>query len=112
MIWFFSAVAIFVVLVLLAWRFTSIEFVSHARQLFKAWSVWLAGLGSIMSAYLQSFPSVMVDAWNALPSDVKSIIPQNYLGLIAAFMVAMGVVAQFVRQKKITEEANRDRTNS
>lgn len=112
MIWFLVGVAVMICVVLLAWRFTSVEFVAHARLLFKAWSVWLAGIGSVMSAYLQSFPSVMVDAWNALPSDVKSYIPQNYLGLIAAFMVAMGVVAQFVRQKKITEEASRDRINS
>lgn len=112
MIWFLSGVVVMICLVLLAWRLTSVEFVAHARLLFKAWSVWLAGIGSVMSAYLQSFPSVMVDAWNSLPSDVKSYIPQNYLGLIAAFMVAMGVVAQFVRQKKITEEASRDRINS
>ncbi len=34
----------------------------------------------------------------------KSILPHNYLGLIGAFMVAMGVIAQFVRQKTLLNE--------
>lgn len=90
--------------VILIRKYSSVEFVSHARLLFKAWSVWLASLGSILSAWAQSFPSAAVDAWSALPEDVKSLLPQNYLGLIGAFMVAMGVIAQFVRQKKLNEQ--------
>lgn len=112
MIWFLVGVAVMICLVLLAWRLTSVEFVSHARLLFKAWSVWLASIGSMLSAWVQSFPQAAIDAWNVLPPDIKSYLPQNYLGLIGAFMVAMGVIAQFIRQKKITEEANRDRANS
>lgn len=112
MIWFLVGVAVMICVVLLAWRFTSVEFVAHARLLFRAWSVWLASIGSILSAWAQSFPQAAIDGWNALPPDIKSYLPQNYLGLIGAFMVAMGVVAQFIRQKKITQEAQNARINS
>ena len=37
-------------------------------------------------------------------ADIKEILPHNYLGLIGAFMVAMGVLAQFVRQKNLVEQ--------
>lgn len=98
---FLVAVLTAVIIMLLLQRFTTLQFVSHARLLFKTWSVWLASLGSMLSAWAQSFPSAAVDAWNVLPEDVKSILPHNYLGLVGAFMVAMGVIAQFVRQKNL-----------
>ncbi|WP_442797891.1 DUF7940 domain-containing protein [Pantoea vagans] len=98
---FLVAVLTAIIILLLLQRFTTLQFVSHARLLFKTWSVWLASLGSMLSAWAQSFPSAAVDAWSVLPEDVKSILPHNYLGLVGAFMVAMGVIAQFVRQKNL-----------
>ncbi|SFN65098.1 hypothetical protein SAMN05428971_2140 [Candidatus Pantoea varia] len=98
---FLVAVLTAIIILLLLQRFTTLQFVSHARLLFKTWSVWLASLGSMLSAWAQSFPSAAVDAWTVLPEDVKSILPHNYLGLVGAFMVAMGVIAQFVRQKNL-----------
>ncbi|MCZ4059173.1 hypothetical protein O3W44_08915 [Pantoea sp. LMR881] len=101
---FLVAVLLVIIILLLLQRFTTLQFVSHARLLFKTWSVWLASLGSMICAWVQSFPSSALDAWNTLPEDVKSIIPHNYLGFVGAFMVAMGVIAQFVRQKNLLNE--------
>lgn len=78
-----------------------LQIVKHAKLLFKTWSVWLASIGSAIGAWVQSFPDSAMSAWTSLPVDVKSVIPQHYLGLIASFMVAMAVVAQFVRQKTL-----------
>lgn len=96
-------VLVAVVVVLLIRKYSSLEFVAHARLLFKAWSVWLASAGSALSAWVQSFPQSALDAWNMLPTDIKSFLPQNYLGMIGAFMVAMAVVSQFVRQRKLLD---------
>ncbi len=95
-----------VILLLLIRKYTSLEFVSYAKLLFKAWSVWLASLGSMLCAWAQSFPSAAIDAWSMLPQDIKDILPHNYLGLIGAFMVAMGVMAQFIRQNKLLKQKN------
>lgn len=101
--WLFFIIAVLsvIIVLLIMQRFTTLEFVAHARLLFRTWSVWLASLGSMLSAWVQSFPASALDAWNTLPEDVKAILPHNYLGLIGAFMVAMGVIAQFVRQKNL-----------
>ena len=89
------------------WRIShggKIERVAHAKLLFKTWSVWLASVGSVLGAWVQSFPDSAIYAWNGLPDDVKSFIPQHFLGLGAAFMVAMAVIAQFIRQKERVKE--------
>ncbi|CAX60180.1 MULTISPECIES: DUF7940 domain-containing protein [Erwiniaceae] len=78
-----------------------IELVSHTKLLFKTWSVWLASAGSAIGAWAQSFPDSAMNAWTALPEDVKTFMPQHYLGFVASFMVAMAVIAQFVRQKTL-----------
>ncbi|WP_370255995.1 hypothetical protein, partial [Erwinia sp. 198] len=81
-----------------------IQLVTHAKLLFKTWSVWLASAGSAMGAWVQSFPDSASSAWNGLPEDVKTVIPQHFLGFLASFMVAMAVIAQFIRQKKLAAE--------
>ncbi|WP_312240846.1 hypothetical protein [Pantoea sp.] len=101
---FIVLVLVVIIILLLLQRFTTLQFVSHARLLFKTWSVWLASLGSMLSAWVQSFPGDALNAWSSLPEDVKAYIPHNYLGMVGAFMVAMGVIAQFVRQKNLLQE--------
>ncbi|MTD25461.1 hypothetical protein GK011_00660 [Erwinia sp. J316] len=78
--------------------------VSHARLLFKTWSVWLASIGSMLSAWVQSFPDSALNAWGVLPEDIKSCLPHNFLAFIGAFMVAMAVIAQFIRQKNLCNQ--------
>lgn len=78
--------------------------VAHARLLFKTWSVWLASFGSALTAWVQSFPDAALNGWNVLPEDIKSYLPHNFLGMIGAFMVAMAVMAQFIRQKNLNKQ--------
>ncbi len=101
---FLTAVLSLFILLLLLQRFTTLEFVKHARLLFKTWSLWLTSFGSMLSAWVQSFPASALDAWKTLPPDIKAVLPHNYLGMIGAFMVAMGIMAQFVRQKKLADK--------
>ncbi|PLR20402.1 hypothetical protein PZBJ_20335 [Pantoea endophytica] len=106
LVWILIIFAMIIALLLIR-KYTSLEFVAHAKLLFKAWSVWLASLGSMLSAWVQSFPTAALDAWSSLPPDVKDMLPHNYLGMIGAFMVAMGVIAQFIRQNKLLASKER-----
>lgn len=101
---YLCSILLAIVLLMLISRHSRIEFVHHANLLFRTWSVWLASLGSALSAWVQSFPDAAMRAWQQLPPEVKAIIPQNYLGMIGAFMVAMAVIAQFVRQNSLAEQ--------
>lgn len=61
MVIFIIAVLTVIIILLLMQRFTTLQFVSHAKLLFKTWSVWLASLGSMLSAWFshsRRLPSV------------------------------------------------------
>lgn len=90
-----------VMLIMLAARMGWIEYVSFSRQLFRSWSVWLGSVGATLSALMQAFPDATLSAWKILPEDIKSLIPENSFGILAAFMIAMAVISQFIRQKKL-----------
>jgi len=101
---FILLVAMLALAVLLFVHCGKVVVVNHARLLFKTWSVWLASAGSALSAWVQSFPDSELSAWSTLPEDVKSWLPHNFLGMIGAFMVAMAVMAQFIRQKNLSKQ--------
>lgn len=94
-----------IVALLMAQRYARLEFVSHAKLLFKTWSVWLASFGAMLGAWIQSFPDAAIQAWALLPEDIKGYIPHDILGYISQCMVVIAVLAQFVRQSKLKDKA-------
>jgi len=111
MIWFLIAVAVIIVLALLARKFTPIEWVAHTRLLFKAWSVWLTSIGTIIGVWLASAPDNLVTIWAMLPPDMKQALPVNFAQYISYILIALGVVSQFIRQKNLKREADNVRHN-
>lgn len=101
---FICVMVVIVVAVLLIRKYTSVEFVSHARLLFRAWSVWLGGIGTALGVYLASAPDAIINAWNMLPPDLKSMLPVNIAQYVSYLLVALGIVAQFIRQKRLNEK--------
>ena len=103
MVWA-ACVAAVVVLVVVATRFTRLEFVAHARVLWKAWSVWLASTGTLIGVYLAASPNVIIDTWASLPQELKELLPVNFAQYLAYFMIALGIIARFIRQPDLTRE--------
>lgn len=101
---FICVVTVIVAAMLIIRRYTSVEFVSHARLLFRAWSVWLSGIGTALGVYLASAPDAIITAWNMLPPDLKSMLPVNIAQYVSYLLVALGIVAQFIRQKRLNEK--------
>lgn len=109
----FSGIVLLAVAVLLiAQKYTSLEFVGHAKLLFRAWSVWLASIGTALGAYVQSFPDAALHAWMILPPDIKGYLPPNILGFISQGMIVMAILSQFVRQPKLKDKADEMRESS
>ena len=98
-IWLAIIAAIVIAFILLQ-RYTKLEFVAHAKLLFKAWSVWLGTIG----ATLMAAPDYLLSAWSGLPDELKSLIPSTWLTYIGPTLVFLGVVSQFIRQRKLLQE--------
>lgn len=103
-IFFILGVLAFILIVLLIRKYTSVEFVSHARLLFKAWSVWLTTAGTFLGVWLASAPENLLMAWNMLPSDLKSSLPVNFAQYVSYSLIALGLISQFIRQKKLVAQ--------
>lgn len=103
-------VIIFLVIgaVLLIRKNTSLEFVGHAKLLFKAWSVWLSGVGTLLGVYLASAPDTLISVWRMLPDDMKAALPVNVAQYVSYLLIALGVISQFIRQKSLTAQAGKN----
>lgn len=101
---FLIIVACMITVLIAAGRYTSVEFVTHARLLFKTWSVWLASIGAALGAGFQAFPDAALHAWMILPPDIKSYLPPNILSFISPAIVVLAVLAQYVRQPKLKDK--------
>lgn len=97
-----------IVLLLLLQRFTTLEFVSHAKLLWKTWSIWLGTLGTTATAWMTAVPDAAVTAWTYLPDDVKSMLDPAVVKLIGPFLMFMALLSQFVKQRKLANEAKRN----
>lgn len=96
-------IVVAIVVVLLIRKYTSLEFVAHAKLLFKAWSVWLGTAGAALSASAALLPDSFLSAWNVLPPDIKAILPHNLQSVIGSTLMAAAVISQFIRQHKLLE---------
>lgn len=99
-----AIIAAIVITIILLQRYTKLEFVAHAKLLFKAWSVWLASIGATLSVFLMSAPDTLLSAWSAMPDEIKSLIPSSWLAYIGPGLVMLGVISQFIRQRKLLDE--------
>lgn len=93
-----------VLVVLLIRKYTSVEFVSHAKLLFKAWSVWLSSVGALLGVYLLQAPDALLGAWHMLPDELKTMLPVNFSQYVSYALIGLGVISQFIRQRKLVEQ--------
>lgn len=106
--WFVVAVLLCIIMLLLAQRYTKLEFVSHAKLLWKTWSIWLGTLGTTLTAWMTLVPDAAITAWSYLPDDVKAGLPPRVVSMVGPFLMFMGLMSQFVKQRKLAAEAKQN----
>ncbi len=98
--WFVIAVLIAVMVLILLQRYTRLQFVKHAKLLWKTWSVWLGTIGTLLAA----FPDIAITTWSFLPPDVKSLLSPSVINFIGPFLMVMAIMSQFVKQRGLDAE--------
>lgn len=95
-----------IIVLLLIRKYTSLEFVSHAKLLFKAWSVWLSSAGALLGVYLLQAPDALLGAWHMLPDELKAMLPVNFSQYVSYLLIGLGIISQFIRQRKLLQQKN------
>jgi hypothetical protein len=104
MYYFLAFVAGIVIVLFIVQKYTGLEFVKHAKLLWKTWSVWLSAVGVALGVYLASAPDALVQVWLMLPPDLKALLPVNVAQYISYAIIALGVISKFVRQPKLDQQ--------
>lgn len=77
--------------------------VEDARAWHKFWSVRFSAAAAMVTAFLTLCPQWALDAWNSLPGEVKSLLPERYLTMIGVTLMVMSIIARVVRQSSVTK---------
>lgn len=67
------------------------------------WSVRLVALGTTLVAVFTELPDVATNLWLVLPADLKSALPVEFGRYLGYAILALGLVARIVRQRKLVE---------
>ena len=76
--------------------------IDDARLWWRFWSMRLAALGAVVTALAQWFPDALSAAWNAMPSDMRGLLPAPLLHSIPVILFVAVMIARIVAQKKAT----------
>src|SRR6187431_637145 len=73
----------------------------NAKFWWRFWSVRLSAVGAILMGVVTAWPDSILYLWGAMPSEVRGLIPQQFVTLIAMFIFVMSAVSRVVKQAKI-----------
>lgn len=79
--------------------------IDDARLWWRFWSIRLAAAGAIVTALAQWFPDTLTAAWNAVPADMRELLPAPLLHSIPVILFIAVAVSRVVAQKKAKPDA-------
>lgn len=79
------------------------ELVSNWRDFWRMWSIRLVAFGTGLVALFTEFPDAATNIWLALPADLKSYLPPDFGRYFGYALLALGIVARVIRQRKLVE---------
>ena len=75
--------------------------VENARDWWRFWSVRLAAGGSALQALLTWWPEAGLAFWNAMPAEVKAMLPAEAVMTLPLVFFLAAILARLVRQPKL-----------
>lgn len=88
-------------IMLLVVKKSNLNLVSHAAVLHKTWSMRLNAIAFSIGGWLVMFPDAALHAWNLLPADIKSELPENTMQIISYVLIGASMLSQYVKQTRL-----------
>lgn len=78
-----------------------LKLIAQWRSFWRMWSLRLNAVGLAILGYITVSPEIISQAWYALPPDIKTMLPPNFLMWISVALFALGIVARLIKQESI-----------
>lgn len=72
-----------------------------ARKWWRLWSVRLNAIGLALLGWVQFDPVGVLAVWNMMPSDVRSVLPPNFITILGLTFFGLSMLARIVSQPKL-----------
>jgi hypothetical protein len=76
------------------------ELINGWRQAWRLWSVRLSALGALLTGWALLAPDAMLQAWQALPNDLRAMVPTKIADAIPTILFVATIVARLIPQPK------------
>lgn len=77
------------------------KLIPNWRDGWKFWSVRVQAIGILILLMLEQIPDVVYSAWEALPTELQSLIPDSSLKIVAYAALIGGIVARLLYQESL-----------
>lgn len=81
-----------------------IKLVPNWRGLWRAWSVRLTALGTLIYGWFAVDPVSLLAVWNMMPAPVRDLVPSQFVAAVGAILFAASFISKFVAQRKMQEK--------
>ena len=71
------------------------------KDTLKHWSLWLSGVGTAALTFFFAFPDQALGVWNAMPPEVKSLLPEMTGVQISLALLVASILAKFIKQETV-----------
>ncbi|MDD1450806.1 glycosyl hydrolase 108 family protein [Sphingomonas sp. H160509] len=79
------------------------KLIDNWRHAWRLWSVRLSAFGALLTALAAAAPDTLLQIWNGLPEDVRSLLPESVAHVIPTLLFVATIVARLIPQKPAAE---------
>jgi hypothetical protein len=78
-----------------------LKLIAQWQSFWRMWSIRFTAIGTVLLTYLINSPDVIIQAWNILPAELKSVIPVDYTLYISIALLILGILSRVIKQEKL-----------
>ena len=77
------------------------ELIDGWKKSTKLWSMRFSLVGTALMSLFVAWPDSALYLWAAMPEEVRSMIPDRFVSVIALFIFGMSSISRIVKQRPI-----------
>ena len=80
------------------------KLIDNWKSCYKFWSIWTSSIGAFLMLVFSFWPDSVLFLWNMAPTEVKELLPNQVVSVLAVFIFAMTVFSRILKQDDDNEK--------